>query len=72
MISATTQITYQTLTMAKTAKKSADFEFLRFLRYEGKIVPVRASALSICDRYARVPFVPRDKAENHKEHYKSL
>ena len=72
MISATTQITYQTLTMAKTVKKSADFYLLRFLRYEDKIVPVHASALTICDRYAPAPFVPRDKAENDKEHYKTL
>ena len=69
MINPTTQNTYQTLFIAK---KSGVFELLRFLRYEDKIVPVRASVLITSDRYAPAPFVPRDKAENDKEHYKTL
>ena len=69
MIDPTTQITYQTLTIAKSR---VFLNFLRFLRYEDKIVPVRASVLITSDRYAPAPFVPRDKAENNKEHYKTL
>ena len=69
MIDPTTQITYQTLTIAKSR---VFLNFLRFLRYEDKIVPVRASVLITSDRYAPAPFVPRDKAKNNKEHYKTL
>ena len=69
MINPTTQNTYQTLFIAKSR---VFLNFLRFLRYEDKIVPVRASVLITSDRYAPAPFVPRDKAENNKEHYKTL
>ena len=70
MIDPTTQITYQTLTIAKSR---VFLNFLRFLRYEDKIVPVRASVLSIRDRFGSVPpIVPRENAENNKLHYKLL
>ena len=58
MIDPTTQITYQTLTIAKSR---VFLNFLRFLRYEDKIVPVRASVLSIRDRFGCVPRLSPEK-----------